>query len=185
MACPNRIRLSNLALAAALSVVGAASASAFTFTLTPVTVTTPNFAGTISINGTVSMGVGETFLNPNTSSAVWLPFLPSFSAGFNGPGQAWDAGFLAWNGLGTYTGAIYNHQVNPGNLGYSGGMPLGLYNFNPLGPFGQQPAIRLDYIDPNGGLKSVTAVYAIDVVPTPGSVSLLAMGGLLAARRRR
>jgi len=163
----------------------ATSAEAFVFTLTPVTNTTPNFAGTILINGTVTMGAGETFLNPNVQSSVWLPFKPAFTAGFNGPGQTWDAGFLAWNGLGTYTGAIYNHQINAGNLGYSGGMPLGLYNFNPLGPFGQQPAIQLYYIDPNGVMKSSTSTYAINVVPSPGSATMIGIAGVLVARRRR
>ncbi|MBL8875888.1 MAG: hypothetical protein JNM86_08855 [Phycisphaerae bacterium] len=160
-------------------------ADAMTFSLTPVTVTTPNFAGTISITGTVSMGVGETFLNPNVMSAVWLPFLPSFTAGFNGPGQNWDAGFLAWNGIGTYSGAIYNHQINAGNLGYAGGMPLGLYNFNPLGPGGQQPAIRLNYVDANGSTQQAIANYAIQVVPAPGGAALLGVAGLCAFRRRR
>lgn len=184
---PHRIgllSLSGLAIAA-ISVGTATPAHAFTFSLTPVTNTTPNFAGTILITGTVSMGAGETFLSPNLMSTVWLPFKPAFVAGFNGPGQTWDAGFLAWNGVGTYTGAIYNHQINPGNLGYSGGMPLGLYNFNPLGPLGQQPAIQLFYVDPNGSVKSATSAYAINVVPTPGSACLLGIAGLVSARRRR
>jgi len=163
----------------------ATPAKAFVFTLTPVTNTTSNFAGTILITGTVSMGIGETFLNPNVQSSVWLPFKPAFVAGFNGPGQTFDAGFLAWNGIGTYTGAIYNHQINAGNLGYSGGMPLGLYNFNPLGPLGLQPAIQLFYIDPNGSMQSKTSAYAINVVPSPGSATMIGIGGMLAARRRR
>ncbi|MBX3378999.1 MAG: hypothetical protein KF805_02805 [Phycisphaeraceae bacterium] len=172
--------------AGVLGIAGAAApACAFTFTLTPVTNTTPNFAGTILITGTVSMGAGETFIGPNTMSSVFLPFKPAFTAGFNGPGQTWDAGFLAWNGLGTYTGAIYNHQINAGNLGYSGGMPLGLYNFNPLGPSGQQPAIILWYLDPNGVDRSATATYAINVVPAPGALATIALGGLVALRRRR
>lgn len=159
-------------------------AHAFTFTLTPITNTSPNFAGTILITGTVTMGAGETFLNPNVMSTVYLPFLPAFTAGFNGPGQTWDAGFLAWNGIGSYTGAIYNHQINAGNLGYSGGMPLGLYNFNPGGP-GGSPAITLSYIDANGVTQSITSKYAVNVVPTPGCAGTLAMGALLAARRKR
>lgn len=175
-----------LTLFAAFGLVAAANpARAFTFTLTPVTVTTSNFAGTIQINGTVTVGPGETFISPNLMSSVWLPFLPSFSAGFNGPGQTWDAGFLAWNGIGTYTGAIYNHQIIPGNLGFSGGMPLGLYNFNPFGPGGQQPAIRLWYTDASGASQSNFATYAIDVIPAPGSLTMASLCGLLVARRRR
>lgn len=183
-ACLGRIGAA-LFTAAFGAFLDAPRANAMTFSLTPVTVTTPTFAGTIAITGTVSMGVGETFLNPNVMSAVWLPFLPSFTAGFNGPGQNWDAGFLAWNGIGTYTGAIYNHQINAGNLGHAGGMPLGLYNFNPFGPGGQQPAIRLNYIDANGSTQQAIANYAIQVVPAPGASALLAAGGLSAVRRRR
>lgn len=170
--------LSGMALAAS-------AAHAFTFTLTPITTTTPNFAGTILINGTVSMGAGETFISPNLMSSVYLPFLPSFTAGFNGPAQNWDAGFLAWNGIGTYTGAIYNHQINAGNLGFSGGMPLGLYNFNPFGPSGQQPAIRLWYTDALGMSRAREATYAIDVVPAPGALATLGLCGTIAMRRRR
>ncbi|MGH7243805.1 MAG: hypothetical protein ACREJD_10345 [Phycisphaerales bacterium] len=185
MRSPNRVGLSVVsgALVALIGIAG--PAGAFTFTLTPVTNTTPNFAGTILITGTVTMGAGETFLNPNVMSSVFLPFKPAFTAGFNGPGQTFDAGFLAWNGLGTYTGAIYNHQITAGNLGYSGGMPLGLYNFNPLGPSGQQPAITLWYVDPNGVSQSSTATYAINVVPTPGGMAMFGAGALISMRRRR
>ncbi len=182
----NGIGLASVPLLAVAATLGLeAPARAFTFSLTPVTNTTPNFAGTILITGTVSVGIGETFLNPTVMSSVWLPFKPAFTAGFNGPGQTFDAGFLAWNGIGTYTGAIYNHQINAGNLGYSGGMPLGLYNFNPLGPNGQQPAIRLNYIDANGATQSAIANYAVNVLPSPGSTVVLALAGAVAAKRRR
>ncbi|MBY0111607.1 MAG: hypothetical protein K2Y21_02205 [Phycisphaerales bacterium] len=159
-------------------------ASAFTFTLTPVTTTTSNFAGTIAINGVVSMGAGEVFYSPLVMSSVSLPFKSSFTAGFNGPGQTWDPAFLAWNGIGTYTGAIYNHSINAGNLGYSGGMPLGLYATNPLGPSGGS-GIILHYLDANGVDQSSAANYAINVVPTPGPAAVLALGSLVALRRRR
>lgn len=160
------------------------AANAATFSLTAVTNTTPNFAGTILITGTVTVGAGEIFLGPNVMSTVHLPFLSSFTAGFNGPGQTWDAGFLAWSGVGTYTGAIYNHQINPGNLGYSGGMPLGLYSFNPLGP-GSSPAIVLNYIDTNGVTQAMSSKYAINVIPSPGPLATLALGTVLVTRRRR
>lgn len=171
-----------LACGGALGTTGVAKA--FTFTLTPVTVTTPNFAGTILITGTVSMGAGETFLHPNVMSSHAVPFTPGFTAGFNGAGNTWDPGFLAWNGIGTYTGSIFNHVIVPGNLGYAGGMPLGLYNTNPLGP-GGLPGIQLFYIDPNGSTKSAFANYAVNVVPGPGGAGVFGLAGLVAACRRR
>lgn len=160
------------------------AANAATFSLTAVTNTTPNFAGTILITGTVTVGAGEIFLNPNVMSTVNLPFLSSFTAGFNGPGQTWDAGFLAWSGVGTYTGAIFNHQISSGNLGFSGGMPLGLYSFNPLGPGGSSSLV-LNYIDANGTTQSMVGKYAINVIPSPGPLATLALGTVLVTRRRR
>lgn len=179
----NMNRICAIVSLVAASVAGPASAAVFT--LTPITNTTPNFPNPILIQGTVSMGAGETFLSPNTMSTVYLPFLPGFTAGFNGNGQTFDPGFLTWNGLGTYVGPIYDDQVSANNLGYSGGMPPGLYNFNPGGP-GGQPAITLNYTDASGITRSATAPYAINVViPAPGAMALFGIGGLLAARRRR
>ena len=173
-------------LAAAAAAIGlvAASASAFTFTMTPVTSTTSTFAGTIAINGVVSVGVGETFIHPSLMSTSAMPFKSSLTAGFNGPGQNWDAGFMAWSGVGTYSGAIFNHVIVPGNLGYSGGMPLGLYGTNPFGPSGGA-GIVLWYIDANGLQQSSAANYAINVVPAPGVASVLGLAGWMASRRRR
>lgn len=162
----------------------AAPAHAFMFSLTPVTNTTPNFAGTILIQGTVTVAPGEIFFSPNTMSTVHLPFLAGSTAGFNGNGQTWDPGFLAWNGLGTYTGPIYNHMISPNNLGYAGGMPVGFYGSNILGPGGQS-ALILFYADTNGGTQSSTQAYAVNVVPAPGAIAVLAVGGLVASRRRR
>jgi hypothetical protein len=173
------------ALAATALVLAAAvqPAHAFIFTLNPVTNTTPNFAGPIFINGTVTVAPSETFYTPTVMSSVALPFL-GFTAGFNGNGQTFDAAFLAWNGIGTYTGAIYNNQVSTNNFGYTGGMPVGLYNSNVIGPGGQS-AITLNYADANGITRSAVAAYAINVVPTPGAASMLAMTGLMVSRRRR
>lgn len=159
-------------------------AQAFTFTMTPVTNTTSTFAGAIAINGVVSVGVGETFIHPTVMSTSAMPFKSNLSAGFNGPGQNWDAGFLAWNGVGTYTGAIFNHVIVAGNLGYAGGMPLGLYGTNPIGPSGG-PGIVLWYIDANGVQTSAAANYAINVVPAPAAPALLGIVGCIAARRKR
>jgi len=167
-----------------VAAVAANPAHAFVFTLTPVTNTTPNFAGPILINGTVSLGVGESFLHPTVMSTVHLPFLSNFSAGFNGNGQTFDPGFLAWNGVGSYTGPIYNHQVSANNLGFSGGMPLGLYGSNVLAPGGLS-SIILSYTDANGLTQSVNAPYAINVIPAPGAAVVLGTATLLAARRRR
>lgn len=159
-------------------------AHGFVFSLTPVTNTTPNFAGAILIQGTVTVAPGETFFSPLTMSTVHLPFLPGFTAGFNGNGQTWDPGFLAWNGTGTYSGPIYNHMVSPNNLGYAGGMPLGLYGSNVLGPGGQS-ALILSYADANGLTQFSTQTYAVNVVPAPGAAVLLAVGGMAGIRRRR
>lgn len=167
--------------AAAAGVAG--PAYAFVFTLTPVTNTTPNFASPIQIQGMVSLAAGETFLAPTVMSTVNLPFLSNFSAGFNGNGQMFDAAFLAWNGVGTYNGPIYDHMVSANNLGYSGGMPLGLYGSNVLGPGGLS-SIILSYTDGAGATHSATAAYAINVVPAPGAVTVGGIGGALLLRRR-
>lgn len=169
---------------AAVAAAVAGPAYAFVFTLTPVTNTTPNFANPIQVQGTVSLAAGETFLSPTAMSTVNLPFLSNFSAGFNGNGQMFDAAFLAWNGVGSYSGPIYDHMVSANNLGYSGGMPLGLYGSNLLGP-GGLASIILSYVDAAGATHSTTATYAISVVPAPGSMAIIGVGGFLAARRRR
>lgn len=162
----------------------AAPAPAFTYTLTPVTITSPNFAGPILINGNIVLAPGEIFISPNLMSTVNLPFKAGFTAGFNGNGQTFDPGFLAWNGLGSYSGPIYNHQISPNNLGYAAGMPLGLYGSNPLGPGGQS-SIILSYSDALGLTRSATSTYAISVViPAPSTALLLALPALLARRRR-
>jgi len=168
-----------LALAATLGQAGA-----FTFTMTPVTNTTSNFAGVIAINGVVSVGAGETFIHPLMMSSSAMPFKSNLSAGFNGPGQNWDAAFLAWNGVGTYTGAIFNHVIVPGNFGYASGMPLGLYGTNPFGPSGGV-GIILHAADINCFTVSAPANYAIRVIPPHGSACLLALAGITAGRRRR
>ncbi len=162
----------------------AAPVQAFVFTLTPITNTTSNFAGPILIQGTVSVGPGETFIHPNVMSAQYMPFLAVPTAGFNGSGQNFDPGFLAWNGVGTYTGPIYNHQVSANNLGYSGGMPLGLYASNLIGPGGLS-GITLNYVDANGLDHPAFAPHGVNVVPAPGAIGVLCLGGLLAAKRRR
>jgi hypothetical protein len=183
---PMEGKMIRLAYACASAVVVAVSApvQAMTFSLTPVTNTTPNFAGPILIQGSITMGVGETMLSPTLMSTVNLPFLSNFSAGFNGSAQTWDTGFLAWNGVGSYTGAIYSHQISANNLGFSGGMPIGLYGSNPLGP-GGLASIRLHFTDAGGQTQFVDSSYAINVVPTPGAATLLGAGALVITRRRR
>jgi uncharacterized protein (TIGR03382 family) len=171
-------------LAAALVTLAASHAGAITFTMTPVTTTTPNFVGLIPINGVVTIGPGETFYHPSFMSTSAMPFLSSLSAGFNGPGQNWDPGFMAWSGIGTYSGPIFNHVVTPSNFGYSSGMPLGLYGTNPFGPNGGA-GIILHAADANGLTVSASANYAINVIPSPASASLLALATLVAGRRRR
>ncbi|MCA9287840.1 MAG: hypothetical protein KDA05_04600 [Phycisphaerales bacterium] len=162
----------------------ATQAQAFSFTLTPVTNTTPNFPGTIFITGTVIVDPGETFLHPSVMSASAPPFLANLTAGFNGPGNTWNPVFLGWNGQGNISGTIFNHVVTPGNFGYSGGMPVGLYASNFLGPNGQAGLV-LHYIDALGVTRSASANYAINVVPAPGALALVGLAGIVAPRRRR
>ncbi len=159
-------------------------AHAAVFSLTPVTNTTPNYVGQITIMGTVTAGPGETFYSPNVQSAIAVPFLPSFAAGFNGLPQGWDPGFLAWNGTGTYSGPIYFHEVSPANLGYSGGMPLGLYGSNIFGPGGQS-AITLYFLGTDGRDHALASPYAINVIPAPGALAAFGLVGMVAVRRRR
>lgn len=162
----------------------AGSAHAFVFTMTPITNTTSNFAGPILIQGTVTVGPGETFINPNLMSSQYMPFLATPTAGFNGTGQNFDPGFLAWNGLGSYTGPIYNYQVSANNLGYAGGMPVGLYTFNLLGPGGQS-GTTLYYVDANGVDHPAFASHGVNVVPGPGMAGVITCAASMATRRRR
>jgi hypothetical protein len=169
---------------AVVLLAAAAQAQAFTFSLTPVTNTTPNFVPPIQVQGTVTVGAGEVFISPNSMSTQYMAFNAAITAGFNGNGQGFDPGFLAWNGLGTYTGPVFDCQVSANNMGYAGGMPVGLYGTNPLGPGGQS-AIILNYVDINGTTQAAAAAYAINVVPAPGAVAMFGLGALLAGRRRR
>lgn len=164
------------------SFVVACSARAFTFTLTPVTYTTPNDPNPIFINGTVTVAANETYGGWSQFDAC---FLPGFTAGFNGPPQNFTAAFLAWNGIGTFTGAIYEHHVNATNFGYSGGMPVGLYDRNPLGPGGFS-SIKLRYADGNGVSHDAAALYGIqvDAVPEPASMTISAAVFFALLRRR-
>lgn len=162
----------------------AATSNAALITLNSPTVG-PNQPGTFFVTGTITVGPGEAFLSPNTVSTVALPLLPAFVAGFNYNCGNFDANVLAWNGLSTYTGNILDFTVNPNNFGYSGGMPLGVYNFNPGFP-GSQPGISLDYIDPNGVEHTTIANYQITVaaVPEPASLAALALGAAILKRKR-
>jgi uncharacterized protein (TIGR03382 family) len=63
-------------------------------------------------------------------------------------------------------------------------MPLGLYGTNPFGPNGGA-GIILHAADANGLTVSASANYAINVIPSPGSASLLALATLASTRRRR
>jgi hypothetical protein len=171
------------ALFVAAAVAPASTLYAFTFSLTPVTNTTPNFGGPIQIMGTVTLAAGETCYSPNVVSSSYPPFTAGFTAGFNGPGNTWDPAFLTWNGVGGYSGPVWDCLVTPGNLGYAGGMPVGLYASNPLGPGGSS-GITLTCFDNNGD-HSLSATFGVNVVPAPGAAALLGLGGLLAVRRRR
>jgi uncharacterized protein (TIGR03382 family) len=171
------------ALVPAVAAAITTSAHAFVFTLTPVTNTTPNFAGPIQIMGTVTLAAGQTCYSPNVMSSSSPPFLASFTAGFNGTGNTWDPAFLAWNGVGGYSGPVWDCLITPANLGYAGGMPMGLYASNPLGP-GGNAGITLTCFD-NAGDHNATATFAVNVVPGPASLGLLGLGGLLTLRRRR
>jgi len=159
------------------SIGGTRHAHAITFNLTPLTVVAPNYVGPIAIMGTVRNASGR--LN---SAAVNFAFNSTFTAGINGVGAHFDAGFLAWNGVGTYSGAIYIMQMDSTCLGYSGGMPLGHYAYKWGGGFSE---IRLTYRSAAGVDQSATARYAIDVVPAPGALAAFALTGLAMARRRR
>lgn len=168
----------------ALLVAATATAHAFSFTLTPITVTSPTNASPIYVNGVVTVASNETFYSPTMMSTAGMPFLPGFTAGFNGPGQSFTSAFLSWSGVGTYTGPVYQFAVNPGNLGYSGGMPQGLYSKNPFGP-GGNAFITLNVAGPTGQTVSATATYAIQVVPESPAVIALGLGLVGLGLRRR
>lgn len=168
-------------LLSVIAVAGISCAHAFSFNLTPVTTATPNQAAPILINGTVTVASGETYVGWTQFDA---PFLSNYSAGFNGAPQNFTTAFLNWNGVGSYSGAIYQHNINPTNLGYSGGMPIGFYGSNFLGPGGLS-SIKLDYIDLNGVQQTAFSNYAIDVVPEPTTMILLTLPLAAALKKRR
>ena len=132
----------------------------------------PNQPGTFYVTGTVNVGAGESVLS-------------TFTAGFNSNCGNFDSDFLNWNGTTAYTGKILDFKVDTGNLGYSGGMPVGIYNTNPLGPAGH-PGVSLDWLDPNQHEHSMTANYHITVTATPEPASLAVFGiGAFALRMKR
>ena len=170
-------------LVAGIAVTPSLSKAA-SFTLSSPTIG-PNQPGVFTVDGTVTVGAGESVVSPNLISTVWLPFLPSFAAGFNYNCGNFDSNFLAWNGTSPYTGKILDFNVNPNDLGYSGGMPVGIYNFDPFGP-GAHPGVSLDWLDPNGGEHSMVANYHVTVESTPEPATMAFMGiGALALRLRR
>ncbi|MBS1718370.1 MAG: PEP-CTERM sorting domain-containing protein [Armatimonadetes bacterium] len=178
-------RLLAASLVASLTCAASLSNAAF-MTLNSPTVG-PNQPGTFYVTGTITVGAGETVLSPNVVSTVALPFLPAFTAGFNYNCGNFDNDILSWNGTTNYTGKILDFTVNPNNLGYSGGMPLGVYNFNPFFP-NQQPGISLDFVDANGAEHSMQASYHITVTnttPEPASIAALAIGALAIRRRKK
>ncbi len=171
-------------LATALAMLNPA-AHAASFTLTPVTNTTSTFSGIISIIGTVTTNPGETFYAPSVFSSQTVPYLPGFTAGFTGVGNDWSPAFVAWAtiGTGTYTGPIFDHVIVPGNFGYAGGMPVGLYGGSSSFP----GSITLNYYTIGAPDRAITANYAVNVtaVPTPATLAAFGIGGLVASRRKR
>ncbi len=161
------------------TVCAAVSANALSISLNPVTTVAPN-VGAFTINGTITAGAGEQFLFLNQ---IWFPFNAGFTAGFNGS-NAVDPSLAAWSGFGTYTGAIYDYAGGPGNYGYSGGMPVGLYDFNPGSP-DFMPQIQATFQLPTGATEIAFSDYAVNVVPEPASMAALALGGMALLRRRR
>jgi len=165
------------------SAFAASQAHGFTVALNAIPVVTPNFGGPIVTSGTITCGAGEQFLYVSQLDA---PFLPGNTAAFNGLPQGYDPGFLAWNGFGTYSGAIIWHTVNPNNLGYAGGMPVGLYDRNIFGPGGFS-SIRFKWLDGQGLDHDTSALYGIQVVavPEPATMAVLGFGVVALIRRRR
>lgn len=172
----------SLLIAISLSLT-AASQAAF-FSLNSPTVG-PNQPGTFYVTGTVTVGSGESVISPNLVSTVALPFLSNYSAGFNFNCGNFDTDFLNWNGVTNYTGKILDFTVNPGNLGYSGGMPLGVYASNVLFPGGA--GVALDYLDAAGAEHTMRANYHINVetTPEPATLLCLGLGAVVTLRRRR
>lgn len=166
---------------ASLAVV--ASAHAFSYSLTPLTTVTQS-TGLFSINGTIAIGAGETF---NGWNRVDFAFTPSASQAFNGVTENIDPAFAAWTGTGTYSGGIWDFSTTDStNFGYSGGMPVGLYNFNPAS-IDSMPGIDVGYTDASGLGHTVRQNFAVEVVaaPEPASMAVLGLGALTLIRRRR
>ncbi|MGH7243799.1 MAG: hypothetical protein ACREJD_10315 [Phycisphaerales bacterium] len=154
------------------------AARAVNFSLNPATYTvSPSYVGPIVLTGTIKNSTGRL-----DQIGVSFAFNSTHTAGINGAGFYVDPAFLAWNGIGTYTGAIFALQMNSTCLGYANGMPLGHYASNWAGGFS---AISLTFRTASGLKETVIARYAIDVVPAPGACAAFGLVGLFGAGRRR
>ena len=170
-------------LALLLLATAALSASAVQFSVVNPTVA-PNQPGSFSVTGTVTMDAGEIYIPVGSSSTIHNAFNAANTAGFDS-GVVWSSSFLAWNGTGTYTGDLLDLSVNPGNFGYSGGMPLGLYDRNPSHPSGLA-TMRFLYFSATSVLTPADMHYSVTVaVPEPISLIGLGVGAAALLRRRR
>lgn len=166
----------------AIGVCAAAASQAFSFTLDAITFTTADNTSEFFVYGTMTVEIGETFDGYIQHD---FAFLPDFSAGFNST-SAIVSEFNNFTGPGTYTGPVIRLDNISNNFGYNNGMPVGLYNSNP-GSTDLLPGLIVGYHDVTGLPQEARANYAIqvDAVPEPATLSLLALAGITAFRKRR
>jgi len=153
--------------------------------LTGVTLT---FEGTLSANvsatalsgpQTVEVGV----LGSSNATDGLFNLLLGFSDSWTSPslnsGDTHNFGLLSVNDI-----AVYNVPAVLWPV-YTGAGTFGV-DFDGSGLFGVQGGGNATIDVTNfGGSGTVTVEYTYDVVPAPGALALLGMGGLVAARRRR
>lgn len=171
--------------AVVLGAVGSASADV-TFNLTNFTATGFQFftaaapgtlTGTltgVSINATLTASTNFTYADDLTVYVANVPLATGGALQVGGFSNLGAAQKILWaNGGSELPGTVVNdtQAVNPINIGASS---FAIYLGNGYGAAGT-----------SGTWTGTVTLIGVDIIPAPGAVALLGMGGLVALRRRR
>ncbi len=127
-----------------------------------------------------SLGPHYGFGNPSNAILANY-FVDTFRADFSGAGvQAVEFNALTVAGGSSVNITVYDSN---GSTAYNGVNVGGAFGAN-LGVLGSG-ITRIDIFDASGGAEGIQGKLCTYLVPAPGTAALLALGGLVASRRRR